>query len=272
MVKVLVVEDNPVNMKLAALLLHNAGHTVLCAVDAETGLIMARVDRPDLILMDIQLPGMDGMAAIAILKRDPATAPIPVIALTAMALQEDQERSQVAGCAAYLAKPLRYQDLYAAINSIFGKEEPQAPEGSRWPGATPGRKSFSETDPMEAAAKAIDVSALEALIGNDPVVILEFLSAFRVSAAKIALELKTAYADGQVEQVGRQAHKLKSSARIVGALELGGLCAKMETAGKAGHTETLAALLPLFVQELGAISTFIDTLHVPRSDQGSLGF
>ena len=121
MAKVLVIEDNAANMKLASLLLRNAGHTVLCALDAETGLTMARVDMPDLILMDIQLPGMDGLAATALLKRDPVTAAIPVIALTAMAMKEDEEKSKVAGCDAYIAKPLRYQNLYAAIDALLVK-------------------------------------------------------------------------------------------------------------------------------------------------------
>jgi two-component system, cell cycle response regulator DivK len=119
MARVLVVEDNAANMKLATLLLQNAGHVVLCAVDAETGLTLARAERPDLILMDLQLPGMDGLAATAILKRDVATAGIPVIALTALAMKEDRAKSQEAGCDAYIAKPLRYQELYAAIDLLL---------------------------------------------------------------------------------------------------------------------------------------------------------
>jgi two-component system, cell cycle response regulator DivK len=127
MASILVIEDNPANMKLASLLLRNAGHAVLCAVDAETGLTLARSSRPDLILMDIQLPGMDGLAATALLKQDPATAAIPVIALTAMAMKDDREKTEVAGCDAYIAKPLRYQELYAAIDALLMKVEPQAP-------------------------------------------------------------------------------------------------------------------------------------------------
>ena len=120
MARILVVEDNPANMKLAALLLENAGHTPLFAVDGETGVAMARgPDRPDLILMDIQLPGMDGLAATALLKQDPATAAIPIIALTAMAMKADQERSELAGCDAYIAKPLRYLELYQAIDRLL---------------------------------------------------------------------------------------------------------------------------------------------------------
>jgi two-component system cell cycle response regulator DivK len=126
MAKILIIEDNAMNMKLTTLLLHSAGHTVLCAVDAETGLALARADSIDLILMDIQLPGMDGLAAAALLKRDPATVAIPIIALTALAMKEDQEKARVAGCDAYIAKPLRYQELYSAIDALLVKRQLQA--------------------------------------------------------------------------------------------------------------------------------------------------
>lgn len=119
MARVLVIEDNAANMKLSSLLLTNAGHVVLPAVDAESGLALARSELPDLVLIDIQLPGMDGLAATALLKRDPRTAGIPVIALTAMAMKADQERSELAGCDAYIAKPLRYKQLYAAIEALL---------------------------------------------------------------------------------------------------------------------------------------------------------
>jgi len=119
MANILMIEDNAANMKLALLLLQKAGHSVLCAVDAEAGLALARSESPDLILMDIQLPGMDGLAATALLKQDPATAAIPVIALTAMAMKADREKSQLAGCDAYIAKPLRYQELYATIDALL---------------------------------------------------------------------------------------------------------------------------------------------------------
>jgi two-component system cell cycle response regulator DivK len=125
--RILIIEDNRANMKLATLLVRNAGHTVLCAVDAETGLTQARAVRPDLILMDIQLPGIDGLAATTLLKQDPATAAIPVIALTAMAMREDQEKTKIAGCDAYITKPLRYQELYAAIDALLADAQPQMP-------------------------------------------------------------------------------------------------------------------------------------------------
>jgi two-component system, cell cycle response regulator DivK len=115
MATVLVVEDNPTNMTLAVFLLESAGHTVLSATDAEAGLTVARDEQPDLILMDIQLPGMDGLQATALLKHAAATRAIPVIALTALAMKGDEERIRAAGCDGYIAKPMRYQEFLATI-------------------------------------------------------------------------------------------------------------------------------------------------------------
>jgi two-component system, cell cycle response regulator DivK len=115
MAKVLVVEDNAANMSLAVFLLQSAGYTVLSATSAEAGLTLARDEQPDLILMDIQLPGMDGLEATAMLKRDEATRAIPVIALTALAMKGDEERIRAAGCDDYIAKPMRYRRFLATI-------------------------------------------------------------------------------------------------------------------------------------------------------------
>jgi two-component system cell cycle response regulator DivK len=115
--KVLIIEDNHANMTLAVFLLQSAGHTVLTATDAEAGLKLARDERPNLILMDIQLPGMDGLEATALLKRDEATRAIPVIALTALAMKGDEERIRAAGCDGYIAKPLAYRDFLATISA-----------------------------------------------------------------------------------------------------------------------------------------------------------
>ena len=118
---VLIVEDNPTNMKLSTFVLESADYTVITATDAEIGLTLARESHPDLILMDIQLPGMDGLEATALLKGDDATRAIPVVALTALAMKGDEERIRAAGCDGYIAKPLDYKELLATVKVSLEK-------------------------------------------------------------------------------------------------------------------------------------------------------
>lgn len=121
---VLIVEDNETNMKLSTFLLESADHTVITATNAETGLTLARERRPDLILMDIQLPGMDGLQATALLKANQATRDIPVIALTALAMKGDKERILAAGCDGYIAKPLDYKNFLAIVAAATSAHDP----------------------------------------------------------------------------------------------------------------------------------------------------
>ena len=112
---ILVVEDNPANMRLAIFLLQSAGYAVLSATNAEAALALARDSKPDLILMDIQLPGMDGLEATTVLRASDATRHIPVIALTALAMKGDEARIRAAGCNGYIAKPIRYREVLEHI-------------------------------------------------------------------------------------------------------------------------------------------------------------
>jgi two-component system cell cycle response regulator DivK len=116
MARILLIEDNATNMAMAVFFLESAAHTVLTATDAEAGLTLARDQQPDLILMDIQLPGMDGLEATVLLKKDQATHKIPVIALTALAMKGDEARIRAAGCDGYIAKPMRYREFLATVS------------------------------------------------------------------------------------------------------------------------------------------------------------
>jgi two-component system cell cycle response regulator DivK len=120
MATILVVEDNPHNLKLAQLVLQKAGHVVLLAESGERGLALAGELQPELILMDVQMPGMDGLAATRLLKQSPHTAHIKVVALTALAMKGDAERILAAGCDDYLAKPYHYNDLVATVQKALG--------------------------------------------------------------------------------------------------------------------------------------------------------
>ena len=115
MATILIIEDNATNMQLAVFLLQSAGHVVLSATSAEVGLDLARAEHPQLVLMDLQLPGMDGLEATALLKGDVSTRAIPVIALTALAMKGDEARIRAAGCDGYIAKPMAYQEFLATV-------------------------------------------------------------------------------------------------------------------------------------------------------------
>jgi CheY-like chemotaxis protein len=103
---ILVVEDNELNMKLVRGLIKIGKYGMLEAIDAESGIEQIREQRPDLVLMDIQLPGMDGLSATKIIKEDPSLKDIPVVALTSYAMQGDEEKALEAGCSGYIAKPI----------------------------------------------------------------------------------------------------------------------------------------------------------------------
>jgi CheY-like chemotaxis protein len=116
---VLVVEDNELNMKLVRSLLQIRNYGVLEAVDAETGIQLTRKHRPDLVLMDVQLPGIDGLKATQIIKEDPALKDIPVVALTSYVMQGDEEKAVKAGCTGYITKPLDTKAFLETIDQYF---------------------------------------------------------------------------------------------------------------------------------------------------------
>jgi CheY-like chemotaxis protein len=113
--KILVVEDDPASMKLVADILGGHGYEALRAINAEEGLHMAETQTPTLILMDISLPGLDGLVATRFLKRNPKTRHIPIIAVTAHAMVGDEERALSAGCDGYLSKPISWKLLLEII-------------------------------------------------------------------------------------------------------------------------------------------------------------
>lgn len=121
--EILIVEDNPANMKLASFLLEHAGYGVLQAGNAVEGIALARAHFPSLILMDIQLPGMDGLEATRIIKADALLRGIKVVALTAFAMKDDEQRILAAGCDAYIAKPIQYRAFLAEVARLLSGQE-----------------------------------------------------------------------------------------------------------------------------------------------------
>lgn len=116
---ILIVEDNELNMKLVRAILAPEAYRILEAGDAENGLETARKSKPDLILMDIQLPGMDGLTAISVLKKDAALKGIPVLALTSYAMEGDAKRARDAGADGYITKPIHTRGFRETIRNLL---------------------------------------------------------------------------------------------------------------------------------------------------------
>jgi CheY-like chemotaxis protein len=120
--RILIVDDNPTNLKLVTFLVRANGYDVDTAADAEQAVAAIGANRPALILMDLQLPGVDGLELTRRLKADPATADIKIIAVTAYAMKGDQEKALSAGCDAYVTKPIDTRGLPTLIaNQLEGR-------------------------------------------------------------------------------------------------------------------------------------------------------
>ncbi len=121
--KILLVEDNPVNRRLALFLLRSQGYEVREATTAQEAFDVLKTERPDLIVMDIQLPGMDGLEAVKKIKAQPATANIPVVAVTSYAMKGDREKALAAGCAGYITKPIDKDTFIQEVALRVAREE-----------------------------------------------------------------------------------------------------------------------------------------------------
>jgi CheY-like chemotaxis protein len=119
--RILVVDDNPTNLKLVSDVLAFDGYRILKAVDAEEAQSLIQQCPPDLILTDIALPGMDGLTMTRLLKDDPKTRHIPIVALTAFAMKGDDQKAQVAGCDGYITKPIDTRKLSSQVAEFLAR-------------------------------------------------------------------------------------------------------------------------------------------------------
>ena len=277
---ILVAEDNEINQKVILQQLMLLGQTADIASNGREALERWLSGDYAILFADLHMPEMDGYELSAAIRTAEKTGKtrMPIIAFTANAIKGEAERCLAIGMDDYLSKPVQLVNLKAMLEKWLPRSTHEAAGEMQETSAEAGDSHRSNLTPLrqaqdrleeEGAATlpassgaspdtvAVDVNVLKALIGDDGAMVREFLHDFRISAAKIAMELRTACAAGQATAAGALAHKLKSSARSVGALALGELCAGMEKAGKAGDTETLEALLPRFEQELLSVESFI---------------
>ncbi|SEN67850.1 multi-sensor hybrid histidine kinase [Nitrosospira multiformis] len=278
---ILVAEDSEINQKVIRQQLSLLGYAADIAKDGREALKRWESGNYALLLTDLHMPEIDGYqltAAIRVKEGEQGAARKPIIAITANALKGEAEHCRAVGMDDYLSKPVQLSHLKAVLQKWLPSPGSStellelAPPGSTAPApsatampaapATPAEPTTTGAPALSTiAAKPVDVHILEQLVGNDPAVINEFLQDFRVSARKTAEELRAACQAGDAKTAGGIGHKLKSSARSVGALQLGELCAQMEQAGKAGDMTRLNELLPRFESELAAVDGYISTLE-----------
>ncbi len=240
---VLLAEDNATNQKVTVQQLALLGFAADVSSNGQEALALWRSGDYALLLTDLHMPKMDGYELATAIRADEqgSNRRIPIVALTANAIKGEAERCKDIGMDDYLCKPTPTAELKVML--------------AKWLPAQPAPPSPSQPLAIESA---LDVSILAALVGDNPATIADFLQDFQASATTIAAELEAAWADANAAHASALAHKLKASARSVGALTLGMLCEEIEAAGKTGSIELMALLLPRFKAEIAAVNCLIN--------------
>ena len=263
---ILVVEDNDINQKVIMQQLALLGHTADLTGDGLQALMRWRSGDYALVVTDLHMPGMDGYQLASAIRAeesertniqmragDPVWPPVPIIALTANALSSEGERCKAFGMNDYRSKPTPLADLQALLDHWL--PQPAVPIEA------PTEEGIMRTDiPADTASRPVDIRVLQALVGSDPNIVVEFLHAFRATAARIAHDVERAYCDGSAAKTVAAVHKLKSAARSVGAMALGDLCADMEQVGSVGQIDALAMAFEQFKIEMAAVDRHLASL------------
>jgi PAS domain S-box-containing protein len=208
--RVLLVEDNPANQKLATYILQQRGHTVAVAADGQQGFQMSRETPYDVILMDVQMPGMDGLEATkAIRAWENGQKHVPIIAMTAHAMKSDRQRCLAAGMDAYLSKPVNAQKLIVLVESLaLGVPAPaKVAPATVQPDATSQGDSTVVFDPKLALARCFDSREM----------VRETATCFLNEVDDLCRDMRAALKKGDLVEVGQLGHRLKSTAVYLGA-------------------------------------------------------
>jgi len=248
---ILVAEDNRINQQVIVAQLTRCGLTAEVFDNGRAALDRWRQGGLSLVLTDLQMPDMDGYElARSIRREEQPPGRIPIVALTANTVVEESSRCQAAGMDDYMTKPVRLGALEAVM--------------ARWLGAGFQAPAASIADPAQRAQwrpsgsrQPVDETVLASLIGNDPPALRSFFADFALSAEQTAATLRLAYAQRRHAEVGFLAHRLKGSARSVGAIRLGNLCAHLEAAAASADAGALVTTMTLFGDEVQAVKEWI---------------
>ena len=212
--KILLVEDNAINQQVATELLEQAGFVVTVANDGKQGVQAVKTSEFDLILMDIQMPEMDGHEATQMIRKEPGLDTLPIIALTAHAMAGESEKCLNSGMNDYLSKPIKIQELYAVLTKWIKPGERSAPVSKE--------PSFTEEDRDELPLELPGINMSEGLtnVGGEKGFFKKLLLEFHKDYRTATGEITEALSNGQTEDVKRRAHTIKGVAATIGAEQL----------------------------------------------------
>jgi len=249
---ILVAEDDAVNQKVILRQLALLGYAAEIAPNGAEALELWSRGGHALLLSDLHMPELDGYGLTRAIREAESTKAVPerlpILALTANALRDEASRVRAAGMDEYLTKPIQLETLGAALARWL-------PQTQTRPSARPDEAARPATSDL-----AVDVSVLESLVGGDPATVHEFLAEFRQAGRAQGEEILAACLAMDLGRVGRVAHKLKASARSVGALALGDLCAELENASRSASSSDIAQLAARFERALRAADDCIADL------------
>ena len=249
---ILVVEDNEVNQKVILAQLHALGFAADIASNGRDALQRCGHCAYALVLTDLHMPEIDGYELTkAIRERESGSGRVPIVALTANALKGEADRCREVGMDDYLGKPVPLEDLRAVLEHWL----PARSSNGQSEDAADGAPA-----PQSPLVPPVEVDALRALIGDNEGAIREVLRDFSARSANVVAELRAACTAGEGAAARAAAHKLKSSARAIGAFALGELCAEMEDAAGARDVAALVAMLPRFDQEFERVDRCLSSL------------
>ena len=232
--RILLVDDNEFNQQVAKEILEEAGVTVCVANNGYEALDLLRQEYFDCILMDMQMPEMDGLEATRQIRANPALPNKKIIAMTANASKEDQEKCFAAGMNDFITKPFEPKQLYAVLAKWLPvrlrkeiAEDVAVPSSS--PIETPDSGTMTDNGAAIAGdSQVIDLSILAKSVGNDPAKLRKFAGKFLESAQKVMIEIGAALERKDIVALSALGHRLKSSSRVVGALGFADLCQALE--------------------------------------------
>ncbi len=248
---ILLVEDHDINQQVAKEILENAGFFIQIANNGKEALSMALSQDFDLILMDLQMPVMDGYQATREIRRHKTAGDLPIVAMTASAMPRDREKAMAAGMNSHVSKPIDLKELFHTLARFIK------------PGERPLPKAFGEkTDKKSVLNDVPGISVQQALsrLDKNEALYLDLLDKFKQNYAHADRDLRALIEKGQDEDAHLLAHSIKGVAGNIGMTDLQAAAAKLETAFRDGVSSEYDTLITLFSQALSPALSSVDQL------------